>query len=88
MGARWNLPGQTELNQLQDVQTVIPLAGGAGNTVTIQQAGFVNKLRGWLDADIATTVGAAPVKSTWGVLGSAIRRIQVLVAGRKPFFSM
>ena len=88
MGAKWNLAGQTELNQLLDTSTAIPLLGGAGTTVTIQQAGFVNKLRGWLDATI-TTVGAfAAVKSTWGLLGGSVRRLQVLVAGRKPFFSL
>ena len=86
--AKWNLPGYTEINQLQDTVTTLPPAGGAGNTVTVQQAGFVNKLRGWIDADMTTTVGAAIVKSTWGLPGGIIKRLQVLVAGRKPFFSM
>lgn len=89
MGAKWHLPGVSEVNFLAETVTNIPAAGGAGNVVSVQQAGFLKKIRGYLDAQIAqTAAGTAPVKSTYGPLGSAIKRLQVLVAGRKPFFSL
>lgn len=85
----WHLPGVSELNQLQETVQNIPPAGGAANVVSVQQAGFINKLRGYLDAQISQSAGTtAPVKTAYGPLGGSIKRLQVLVAGRKPFFSL
>jgi len=95
MGAEWNLAGKTELNQLRENSTFIPFIGvgpaaapAPGNTITIQQAGFLNKLRGWLDAQVNLTVGAAPVKSAYGPLGGSVNWIRAVVQGRKPFYSL
>jgi hypothetical protein len=86
---RWYTGGVTELNLLQEAINTIPAAGGVGVPVTVQQAGFVKTLRGYLDAQIAQASGTgAPSKSQYGPLGSSLKRLQVLVAGRKPFFSV
>lgn len=89
MGAKWHLPGVSEVNYLSETVTNIPAAGGAGNVVSVQQAGFLKKIRGYLDAQVAQSAAtAAPAKSAYGPLGGSIKRLQVLVAGRKPFFSL
>lgn len=89
MGENFNLPGATELNQLVDDSTYIPAGGGLGSVVTIQQAGFLKKLRGWLDSDVLQTVSTlAALKSTWGPLGGSLERIRATVHGRKPFFDL
>jgi len=89
MGAKWHLPGVTELNQLVEDSILIQPAGGAGNIVAVQEAGFINKLNGYLEAQVLQTVAAvAPAKSIYGPLGGTLRRLQVSVAGRKPFFDL
>ncbi len=86
---RWHLPGVSELNQLQETVQNIPAGGGSANVVSVQQAGFINKLRGYLQAQVAQSAGTgAPAKSALGPVGGSIKRIQVMVAGRKPFFQL
>lgn len=89
MGAKFNLPGSTELNQLVEDSTYIPAGGGLGNVVVVQQAGFLRKLRGWLDTEVLQTVSTAgATKSTWGALGGSLNRLKATVHGRKPFFDI
>ena len=89
MGAKFNLPGVTELNQLVEDSTYIPVGGGLGNVVTVQQVGFLKKMRGWLDSEVEQTVSTgAALKSTWGALGGSLRRLKATVHGRKPFFDI
>jgi len=90
MSGHWHLPGVTEVNFLQDTVMTIPAAGGAGTPiVSIQQAGFLSKLRCYLQAQVSQSAGTgAPSKSTYGPLGGSVKRLQATVAGRKPFFSL
>ena len=78
-----------KLNQLVEDSTYIPAGGGLGNVVVVQQAGFLRKLRGWLDTEVEQTVSTlAALKSTWGPLGGSLARIKATVHGRKPFFDI
>jgi hypothetical protein len=82
-------PGVSGINLLQEAAVFIPAGGGLAVPVTVQQTGFLQKLRLFLDAQVAQSAATgAPVKSAYGALGGSLKRIQVFAAGRKPFLSV
>ena len=84
----WYDAGVTEQNLLPE-GPITPIDGGHATPLVVQQAGFIRKIRGFMDVQIDQSAAtAAPTISDYGPLGSFLKRIQVLAAGRKPFFSM
>lgn len=83
----WIDAGVTEQNLISEKSLTMPAATGGPQVVPLQKAGIIRRLRFWQDLEVAQSAGTgAPSKSAWGPLGSSLKRIQIMAAGRKPFY--
>lgn len=85
----WGDPGVTERQLIQDTANSLPGNSGGIQTTVLQRAGFLERLRFNLTAEIdqsAATV--AGVKSPKGPLGAAISRITLQANGMLPLIDM
>lgn len=81
----WGDPLVSELQQLAEVTIAYPSATGGLATRTLSRAGFLNRLRFYLQLLLnvsAYTSGSQ--KSPYGVIGSSINRLRVTANGNVP----
>ena len=83
----WGDPGVTEQQLVLEDSIAIPATSGGVATRVLQRAGYLRKLRMWLDAEISQTAATgAPSKSPYGPFAGMIRRIRIEAAGRQPLY--
>ena len=85
----WGDPGVTERQLVLETPVATPgQAGGRANLI-LQRAGFLERLRFNLFAELAQSAGTgAPVKSVKGVVGSVIDRIVLQANGMLPLVDL
>lgn len=84
---KWGDPGVTEQLLVLEDAIAIPSTTGGVVTRTLQRAGYLRKLRMYLDAKLAQTAATgAPTITTYGPLAGMIRRIRIEAAGRQPLY--
>ncbi len=85
--APWGDPGVTEQQVVLEDNIAHPGDAGGVKTVTLQRAGYLRRLRLYLDCVIEQSAGGtAPVKSEYGPFGSMVRKLRIEAAGRQPLF--
>lgn len=82
---KWGDPGVTEQLLVLEDAIAIPSTIGGVVTRTLQRAGYVRRLRMFLEAELEQTAAAvAPSISVYGAFAGMIRRLRIEAAGRQP----
>lgn len=86
---KWGDPGVTEQLLVLEDSIAIPSTTGGVVTRTLQRAGYVRRLRMYLDAELDQTAATgAPTISPYGAFAGMIRRLRIEAAGRQPVLAL
>lgn len=85
----WGDAGVTEQQIVLEDAISIPSTTGGTATRTLQRAGYLRKLRMYLDAELdqSAATGAAS-KTPYGGFAGMIKKIRIEAAGRQPLYSL
>lgn len=85
----WGDPLVSEVQQLSETTIQYPSASGGLATRTLSRAGFLNKLRFYLQAALSVSAyTSGSQKSVYGVIGSTINRLRVTANGNIPLVDL